>query len=88
MQKKWINLRHLSDASNYANKKMTWFMHWQMSMSESIFLLLMSVASIIHAFFPFVFDFQLLRLRINRLKFLKSKLPNDPALQTIKFDDV
>ena len=88
MKEKWFNLHHLSDASNYANKKMSWFAHWKMSMSEAIFLFLLSVASILHAFFPFLFDFQLLRLRINRLKVLKTKLPFDPELKTIKFDDL
>lgn len=88
MKQQWINFRHLSDASNYANKNLSWLSHWKMSMSESLFLLLLSIASFLHAFFPFLFDFQLLRLRIARLKLLKQKLPLDPELQKIKFDDL
>lgn len=88
MKQQWINFQHLSDASHYANKNLSWFEHWKMSMAESIFLLLLCIASVLHAFFPFLFDFQLLRLRINRLKFLKLKLPFDPELQKIKFDDL
>ena len=88
MKNQWINFRHLSDASNYANKNLSWFDHWKMSMSESVFLLLLSIASLIHAFFPFLFDFQLLRLRIARIRLLKLKLPSDPELKKIKFDDV
>lgn len=88
MNKRWFNIHHLRDASEYSNKQMNWASHWLMSMQEASFLFVLSIASIIHAFFPFVFDFQLLRLRINRLKQLKAKLPLDPNLKTIKFDDL
>jgi hypothetical protein len=56
-------------------------------MKEAGFLLLICIGSIIHAFFPWVLDFKLLEWRIERLKFLKEKLPNDPQLKKVKFDE-
>ena len=38
-------------------------------------------------FLPFLFDFDLLTYRINRLKLLKKRLPNDPQLKKIEFKD-
>ena len=34
-----------------------------------------------------ILDFKLLEWRINRLKELKKKLPDDPQLKKVKFDD-
>jgi hypothetical protein len=88
MNSKWFNFHHLSEASKYAGHQMSYIQHWKMSMYEALFLFVLSFASIVHAFFPMLFDFQLLRLRIDRLKILKSKLPLDPTLKKITFDDI
>jgi hypothetical protein len=47
----------------------------------------MCIGSLIHAFVPWTLDFKLLEARVNRLKMLKKKLPDDPTLQRIHFDE-
>tara|TARA_Y100001937_G_scaffold125310_1_gene191865 strand:- start:3671 stop:3841 length:171 start_codon:yes stop_codon:yes gene_type:complete len=56
-------------------------------MSEAGFLLLVTIGSIIHAFIPWLLDFKLLEWRINRLKILKTKLPDDIQLKKVHFDE-
>jgi len=56
-------------------------------MAESLFLFGILIGSIIHAFIPWVLDFKLLEWRINRIKLLKSKLPDDPQLKKVHFDE-
>jgi len=56
-------------------------------MAEFFFLLGVTIGSLIHAIFPWVLDFKLLEWRINRLKELKKKLPDDPQLKKVKFDE-
>ena len=56
-------------------------------MAEFFFLLLVCIGSLIHAFLPWVLDFKLLEWRIARLKQLKQKLPDDPQLNKVHFDD-
>jgi hypothetical protein len=56
-------------------------------MKEVVFLFGVMLGSIVHAFIPWVLDFKLLEWRINRLKTLKQKLPNDPQLQKVQFDE-
>ena len=50
-------------------------------------VLLITLGSIVHAFIPWVLDFKLLEWRIARLKLLKQKLPNDPQLKKVHFDE-
>jgi hypothetical protein len=87
----WINKNHLKEALNAANKTKSLFSgyvwHWLLAMQEAMFLLLIFVGSVIHAFFPWVLDFKLLEWRIARLKKLKEKLPNDPQLKKVSFDE-
>lgn len=82
---------HLSKAATASGKKMSrigsYLWHWRLAMSESCFLVIMAIGSVIHAFFPFLLSFKLLEIRIERLKTLKKQLPNDERLQRIKFDE-
>lgn len=87
----YINRNHLFEAKRSAKKEnynsvKSYFWHWKLAMLEAGFLFLMFLGSIIHAFFPFILDFKLLEWRINRLRVLKNKLPEDPNLKKIHFE--
>jgi hypothetical protein len=82
-----FNTHHLSDAKKAANCNGGYWWHWKLAMSEVIFLALMTIGSIIHAFIPWALDFKLLEWRIARLKQLKTKLPDDPQLKKVHFDE-
>ena len=85
-----FNMNHLTEAAKYAGRKpgiLFYFWHMKMSLVEAYWLFVWFIGSIIHAFFPFFIDFDLLKARINGLKKLKQCLPNDPRLQKVKFDD-
>jgi hypothetical protein len=89
---KLFNKEHLVQATENSNQKYKFWLtkyawHFLLSFSEGIKLLLLAMGSFIHAVFPWVLDFQLLKWRISMLKNLKKKLPNDPNLQKIKFLD-
>lgn len=89
---KLFNKNHLTQATLYSNKKfksqvMQYFWHFLLSFKEGINLLLLAIGSFIHAIFPWILDFQLLKWRISMLKNLKKDLPNDPNLQKITFLD-
>ena len=84
----WVNLNHLKEARYKAsNPKAGYWWHFKMSISESWFLLVLSMGSLIHAIFPFLLDFNLLKARISRLKKLKERLPDDDDLKKVHFDD-
>lgn len=87
----WFNANHLSEARNAAQKENSiargYFWHFELAIKEFFFLLFVCIGSLIHAFFPWFLDFKLLEWRINRLKTLKRKLPNDPQLSKVHFDD-
>ena len=85
-----FNFKHLKIASSYANLsnksalyKYCW--HFLLSMQQAIFLAVICVFSIVHAFIPWVFDFKLLEWRIQELRKLKESLPNDPQLTKVDF---
>jgi len=61
--------------------------HWVLAMKEAHFLFWIFLGSVVHAFIPWVLDFKLLEWRINRLKTLKQKLPDDPQLKKVHFDE-
>lgn len=86
-----MNFKHLAVAKEYAGVAYTglrlYLWHFWLSLSEAYFLFVLMIASILHGFFPFLFDFDLLTHRIKRLKLLKKKLPNDPQLSKIEFKD-
>ena len=56
-------------------------------MKEAGFLFCIMIGSIIHAFIPWALDFKLLEWRIQRLRKLKEKLPNDEQLKKVHFDE-
>lgn len=89
--KSWVhtlyNRRHLSEAKEAAQVEGGYFWHFRLAISEAGFLLLITLGSIVHAFIPWVLDFKLLEWRIARLKLLKQKLPNDPQLKKVHFDE-
>ena len=84
----WWNRNHLQEAKTKAGREdVGYFWHLRLAMGEFFFLLVITVGSLIHAIFPWVLDFKLLEWRINRLKLLKQKLPYDPQLQKVHFDE-
>ena len=84
----WVNWKHLNEAKTKAGRPAArYFWHFKLALNEFFFLLFVCIGSLIHAFFPWVLDFKLLEWRINRLKELKKKLPDDPQLKKVKFDD-
>jgi hypothetical protein len=82
----WFNPKHLSEASNVSGTKLNYFSHLIISIKECMFCLLIALGSLIHAFFPWLLDFKLIEWRVNRLKQLKNKFPNDPVLKNVHFD--
>ena len=89
---KLFNRRHLTEASKYTDRKYNnwltqYIWHFVLSFTEGIKLLLLAVGSFIHALFPWILDFQLLKWRISMLKNLKDQLPADPNLKKVTFLD-
>lgn len=82
-----FNHHHLSEAKQAANVDGGYWWHWKLAMKEALFLFAVMMGSIIHAFIPWVLDFKLLEWRIERLKVLKNKLPDDPQLAKVYFDE-
>ena len=82
-----FNRHHLFEAKNAANVGGGYWWHWKLAMKEALFLFIVMIGSVIHAFIPWILDFKLLELRINRLKLLKDKLPNDEQLAKVHFDE-
>lgn len=85
--RRWINLNHLKEASRAANINITYLTHLSISIREFLFCLLIAFGSLVHAIIPWVLDFKLIEWRVNRLKMLKKKFPNDPILKKVKFDE-
>ena len=88
----WFNRKHLKDAKYKANVEhltgiVGYLWHFKLAIMEFFFLVFVCIGSLIHAIFPWVLDFKLLEWRISRLKTLKKKLPDDPQLQKVHFDD-
>ena len=84
----WVNWKHLNEAKTKAGRQDAgYWWHFKLAMAEFFFLLVVTIGSLIHAVFPWVLDFKLLEWRINRLKMLKNKLPDDPQLKKVHFDD-
>jgi len=83
----WYNLKHLKQAKEAAGVRGGYLWHFKLAIDEFFFLLLVCIGSLVHAIFPWVLDFKLLEWRINRLKKLKEKLPDDPQLKKVHFDD-
>lgn len=84
----WINKNHLQEAKQKAGKPTAgYWWHFKLAIDEFFFLLFITLGSLVHAIFPWILDFKLLEWRINRLKKLKNKLPDDEQLKKINFDD-
>tara|TARA_B000000609_G_scaffold129729_1_gene104028 strand:- start:284 stop:538 length:255 start_codon:yes stop_codon:yes gene_type:complete len=83
----WFNPKHLKQAKEAAGTNGGYWWHFKLAMAEFFFLLGVTIGSLIHAIFPWVLDFKLLEWRIKRLKMLKNKLPDDPQLKKVHFDD-
>ena len=83
----WFNWNHLKEAKEKAGGKGGYWWHFKFAFIEALWFLLAIIGSLVHAVFPFLIDFKIVKARINRLKYLKSKLPNDPDLKRIHFDD-
>ena len=83
----WFNINHLKDAGMAAKTKMTYGKHFILSFKEFLFCFMIAVFSLLHAVFPWTFDFKLIEWRVTRLKKLKKQFPDDPVLKTVKFED-
>ncbi len=83
----WFNWNHLKEARVKAGGNGGYWWHFKFAFGEAVWLFFASIGSLIHAIFPFLIDFKLLKARIKRLKYLKSKLPHDPDLKKIHFDE-
>jgi len=83
----WFNINHLRDASASAKEKLTYAKHFMLSFNEFLFCFVIAIFSLLHAVFPWTFDFKLIEWRVNRLKKLKKKFPDDPVLKKVKFED-
>ena len=83
----WFNWNHLKEAKIKAGGKGGYFWHFKFAFIEAVWLFFASMGSLIHAFLPWLIDFKLLKARVKRLKYLKTKLPHDPDLNKIHFDD-
>lgn len=83
----WINFKHLRDAGCASNIKMSYLKHFIISIKEAAFCLIIAIGSLVHAIFPWIINFKLIEFRINRIKKLKEKFPNDPYLKKIHFDE-
>ena len=83
----WFNIKHLAEASEASKQKLGYFTHCAISIKEAVFCLLMAIGSVVHALVPWVLDFKLIEWRVNRLKELKRKFPNDPVLKKVHFDE-
>ena len=84
-----FNMNHLKEAARYAKQRTGvrfYFWHLTVSLVEAFWLFLWAIGSIVHAFFPFLLDFDLLVACINGIKKLKEKLPDDPRLKKVHFD--
>jgi hypothetical protein len=83
-----FNWKHLQQAKQKAGKPDAgYWWHFRLAIEEFFFLLVVTIGSLIHAIFPWVLDFKLLEMRINRLKHLKEKLPDDELLKKVHFDE-
>lgn len=85
-------IKHLKIAAQCADKEnknivYIYFWHFLMSLRQAGFLFLLSLLSLVHAVFPFLLDFQLLKWRIEELQNLKKTLPNDPLLDKVEFKE-
>jgi hypothetical protein len=88
----WFNKNHLEDAAEYgklpgSNPVSRYFWHFKLAIVEAIKLFGLFLGSVIHAIFPWIFNFKLLEWRISMLRDLKRKLPNDPNLKKVNFLD-
>lgn len=82
-----FNINHLKDAGIATKTKMTYTKHFMLSFKEFLFCFMIAVFSLLHAVFPWTFDFKLIEWRVNRLKKLKNQFPDNPALKKVKFED-
>jgi hypothetical protein len=84
----WFNRKHLEEAKEKAGRpEAGYWWHFRLAISECFFLTAVTIGSLVHAIFPWILDFKLLEWRIARLKQLKNKLPDDPQLKKVHFDD-
>lgn len=83
----WFNINHLKDAGVASKTTMSYHKHFILSFKEFLFCFMIAIFSLLHAIFPWTFDFKLIEWRANRLQKLKKQFPNDPILKKITFED-
>lgn len=85
----WINFNHLRDAEQIngdkkSNIAVLYFKHMSIGLREAFTQLLLCLASIVHAFFPFIFNFKLLEIVVKQARGLHNFLPTHPVWKDFK----
>ena len=75
---RWINFQHLNEA------KVNYIPHLIWGIYEALFLLMLALFSVIHAIFPFIFNFKLLEIRVRKAMKFYDFLPEHPVWQEVK----
>lgn len=65
-----INVNHLKEAG------LGYYEHFLYSFKEFLFCLAIAMASLLHAIFPWIFHFDLIKWRVDRIKKLKKDFPD------------
>jgi len=85
----WWNWNHLRDAESLNNNEkkniiVLYFVHLIFGLKQALIQLILVFASIIHALFPFAFNFKLLDIVVNQCIQLYKFLPDHPSWKKIK----
>jgi len=64
-----------------------YFVHCVIALREAVSLLYKVWASVVHAFFPWLYGFEMIDWQIDALKRLKAALPSLPVWDRIEFKD-
>jgi hypothetical protein len=85
----WFNWKHLRQAEAHGgnsgtNAVVLYFKHAWVSLKEAWSLLLLCIASILHAICPPLFDFKLLELRLKYDEKLYDFVPTHPAWDSLR----
>lgn len=76
-----LNLNHLKDAG------LGYFKHFSYAFNEFLFCLAIAIASLIHALIPWIFNFDLIKYRVDRIKKLKRDFPDCEHFKNINFKE-
>lgn len=85
----WWNFNHLRDAESSNGEKndnivKLYFIHMFIGFREAKLQFMLFVFSLLHAFFPFAFNFKLLEMVVNQTRGLYKFLPKHPIWKELK----